>query len=239
MIISGGVHLNTGTVVIMPPKPTLAGSLQFTGGATSHSSSYLSLSPGISITSGSYTIEGWFQLPNFTQAYGILGATADYALSLFIANNTTFTSDSYGGHGALSYTVPTMSTNTWYYFALTRNNSSQETLFLGSTPGGIANRSSTGVLTNNLNYYTSSNSTTDVGTYYGQGWPGYLTNLRVTVGSNVYDPTQTSITVPSAPLTSSGNTKYLMLGNAVTTDGSGTQTVTSHGTITQTSVKPF
>jgi hypothetical protein len=239
MIISNGVNINGGVIFLAPPPSTLAGSLQFTGGATSHSSSYLSLSSGLSITGGPYTIEGWIYLPNFTQAYGILGATSDYALSLFIANNNTFSSDSYGGHGSFSYTVPTMNINTWYYFALTRNSSNQETLFLGSTPGGIASRSSTGVITNNINYFTSSNSTTDVGTYYGQGWPGYLTNLRITVGSNVYDPTQTSIPVPSTSLTSTGNTKYLMLGNAVTTDGSGTQTVTKNGTITQTSVKPF
>jgi len=30
-----------------------------------------------------------------------------------------------------------------------------------------------------------------------------------------------------------------MLGGAVTTDSSGIQTVTSHGTITQSSTKPF
>jgi hypothetical protein len=67
-----------------------------------------------------------------------------------------------------------------------------------------------------------------------------MTNLRVVMGTNVYDPTLTSITVPSTPLTSITNTKYLMLGDSVTSDSSTVQTVTSHGTITQSSsTKPF
>ena len=133
-----------------------------------------------------------------------------------------------------------MTTNKWYYFALVRNSSNQETLFLGSTVGGTATRSTSGVQTNNINYYTSSNPTNDIGTYYGQNWPGYMTNLRVVVGSNPYDPNSTSITVPSAALTAITNTQYLMLGDSVTGDASGTQTVTLHGTITQTSaIKPF
>ena len=36
-----------------------------------------------------------------------------------------------------------------------------------------------------------------------------------------------------------GDTKYLMLGAAVTTDTLGTQTVTNVGTVTQTATKPF
>jgi hypothetical protein len=218
----------------------LAGSLLFAGGSTSHGGSYLSLVPGITISGGAYCIEGWFRLPNFTQAYGIMGANADYGLSLFIANSTTFTTDSYGGRGTFSYTVPTMSINTWYYFALTRNSSNKETLFLGTTAGGTATRSTTGLSTNNLNYNTSGNTTNDIATYYGQEWPGYLTNIRVVNGSTPYDPNLTSITVPYAPLAAITNTQYLMLGDTVTGDASGVQTVTSHGTITQTSsVKPF
>jgi Concanavalin A-like lectin/glucanases superfamily len=222
-------------------RTSLAGSLSFAGGSTSEAGSYLSLSPGITIGSGAYTIEGWFRLPNFTNAYGLMGAnTGSYAMSLFVVNSTTISSDSYGGHGAFSYTVPTMSTNTWYYFALTRNSSNTETLFLGTVPGGAATRSTTGTQTNNINYNAGTTPTNDIGTYYGQEWPGNITNFRVVAGSNVYDPTQTSIAIPNGPLAAITNTKYLMLGGAITTDSSGVQTVTSHGTITQSlSTKPF
>jgi hypothetical protein len=221
----------------------LAGSLAFNGGSSS-SGSYLSMSPGFTMGTGAYTIEGWIYLPNFTSAYGILGnfATPTGPMSLFVTNSTTFSTDSYGGGGSFSYTVPTMSTNTWYYFALTRNASSQSTLFRGTTPGGTAARSSSGIVTDAINYNSGGGNILNIGTYYGQNWPagGYMTNLRIVTGSNVYDPTSTSIAVPYAPLTAVANTKYLMLGNSTTSDASATQTVTTHGTITQTSAtKPF
>jgi Concanavalin A-like lectin/glucanases superfamily len=239
-IVGPGITIGNGVIIYPNGLIPLAGSLSFAGGSTSHGGSYLSLVPGITIGGGAYCIEGWFKLPNFTQAYGIMGANADYGLSLFVGSSTSFTSDSYGGHGAFSYTVPTMSINTWYYFALTRNSSNKETLFLGSTPGGTAARSTTGLATNNLNYNTSGNTTNDIATYYGQEWPGYLTNIRVVNGSTPYDPNLTSITVPNQPLTAITNTQYLMLGDSTTSDASGVQTVTSHGTVTQSSSqKPF
>jgi hypothetical protein len=55
----------------------------------------------------------------------------------------------------------------------------------------------------------------------------------------VYDSTSSTIVAPSAPLASLANSKYLMLGAAVTTDTSGTQTVTNNGTVTQTATVPF
>jgi hypothetical protein len=64
--------------------------------------------------------------------------------------------------------------------------------------------------------------------------------MRITVGTAVYDSSQTTQVNPRGPLTSLLNTKYLMLGAVVTTDSSGTQTVTNNNTVTQTSlVKPF
>jgi hypothetical protein len=39
---------------------------------------------------------------------------------------------------------------------------------------------------------------------------GYMSNLRLVKGSSVYDPTQTTITVPTAPLTAITNTSLLL-----------------------------
>ena len=61
----------------------------------------------------------------------------------------------------------------------------------------------------------------------------------ITVGTAVYNSTSSTVRAPSEPLTSLANTKYLMLGASVTTDTSGTQTVTNNGTVTQTATKPF
>jgi hypothetical protein len=174
-----------------------------------------------------------------------MGANASAGMSLFIVNNTAFTTDSYGGLGQRTYTVPTMLPNVWYYFALTRNAGQTETLFLGSATSTLAYKAtaaaggtsvSGGQQTNTLNY--GANPTNDIGTYYGQAWPGYLTNIRATVGTSVYDPTQASIPVPNAPLSIVTNTQYLMLGSSVTGDASGTQTVTNHSVNTSV-LKPL
>jgi hypothetical protein len=232
MIISNITIANIPYIVDV--KPGIAGSLSFPGGNSG--TNMLVLNPGFTPGAGSYTVEGWIRLPNFTCAYGIVGATATNGLSLFVTNSTTFTTDKYGGGGSFSYTVPTMSANTWYYFALVRS-STTETLFLGTTPGGTATRSSSGTFTNSLNY---SVSTPQIGSYYGQCWPGYMTNLRVVAGTAVYNPSSASITVPSGPLTAISGTQYLMLGASTTTDTSSYNTVTVTGTVTQTSVtKPF
>ena len=95
---------------------------------------------------------------------------------------------------------------------------------------------SDGTQVNTLNYSGVCNN---IGKFYGGYWPGFITNFRATVGTAVYNSTSSTVTAPTAPLTSLANTKYLMLGAAVTTDTSGVQTVTNNGTVTQSATKPF
>ena len=210
---------------------TLAGSLSFPGGVAG--TRMLDLSTGFTLGGGSYTVEGWFRLPDFTNQYALFGANASAGdgngmMNLIVSSSTVIFSDKNGGGGSVSYTTPTMSANTWYHFALTRN-STTEALFLNGTRAGSSQ-------TNALNYTAA---TTRIGMSYVRSWPGLMTNFRAVVGSFVYDPTLTSITVPNAPLTSIANTKYLMLGASVTTDSSGTNTVTNTGSVTTSTSKPF
>ena len=230
----------------------LAGSLQFNG-----SNQFLSLSPGIAIGSGAYTIEGWFyNNANYTSQRGLIAAQhpsgASGALSLFTNDAQSFTLDSYGGLGVRTYTFPsdTLQVNKWQYIILNRNASSQvETMWVGtfvSTSAVVTcNRASTaaggvgisgGTQQNTLNYSGVSNN---IGKFYGGYWPGFITNLQVTVGSAVYNSTNSTVTAPIAPLGGVAGTKYLMLGAAVTTDSANEQTVTNNGTVTQSATKPF
>ena len=62
MILTNGTKLQANYVGVV------SGSLSFSG-----STSYLNLNPGIIIGSGSYTIDGYFNLPNFNNSYGLLG----------------------------------------------------------------------------------------------------------------------------------------------------------------------
>ena len=238
-------------VVIVNYTP-LAGSLQFNG-----TSQFLSLSPGFALSTSAYTIEGWFyNNVNYTSTRALVApqhpSGAVNALSLFTNDAQSFTLDAYGGGGVRTYNFPTntLQINKWHYIILNRNAStSVETMWVGtfvnntsyvtcsratSAAGGTS--VSGGTQVNTLNYSGVCNN---IGKFYGGYWPGFITNFRATVGSAVYDSTNSTVTAPIAPLTSPANTRYLMLGADVTTDTSGVQTVTNNGTVTQSATKPF
>ena len=237
---------NVASSVVYTP---LAGSLQFDPAGAR----YLSLSPGTALSTGAYTIEGWFYNNNdYTAQRALVATDQTGALSLFTNDAQSFTLDKYGGGGARTYTFPssTLQVNQWQYIILNRNAGTQvETMWIGTFVNTSAyvtcNRAtaaaggtsiSGGTQVNNLDYTGVCNW---IGRFYGGYWPGFMTNLRITVGSAVYDSTSSTIVAPSAPLASLANTKYLMLGAAVTTDTSGTQTVTNNNSVAQTSTVPF
>ena len=242
--IGEGISIASAAALYTP----LAGSLQFNG-----SSQYLTMSPGFALGAGAYTIEGWFYNNSTYAAQKAFVATdQSAALSLFNNDAQSFTLDKYGGLGARTYTFPsnTLQVNKWQYIILNRNASTQvETMWVGTfvdTSAAVTCSRATaaaggssiigGTQVNNLDYTGVCNW---IGRFYGGYWPGFITNLRATVGTAVYDSTSSTVTAPVLPLTSLANTKYLMLGAAVTTDTSGTQTVTNVGTVTQTATKPF
>ena len=69
---------------------------------------------------------------------------------------------------------------------------------------------------------------------------GWMTGFKFVVGTALYDPTSTTITVPTSPLTSSNNTKLIILQEPWFYDKTGsTATVTVNGTITVTPFHPY
>ena len=211
------------------PYQTLAGSLLFNG-----SNQTLGLSPGVTFGAGTFTLEGWFYNTSDFNSKGIIGSPVTSptgCMNLYFANNTTITSDKNGGGGSFSYLMATpITTNAWHYLIYNRNAD-------GLTAVYIDGVRCTSTSTDTLNYNTATDT---VSRYYGGYWPGYWTNMRMTIGTAVYNSSLTTQVNPRGPLTSLGNTKYLMLGAVVTTDSSGTQTVTNNNAVTQTSlVKPF
>ena len=231
----------------------LAGSLQFVPAGAR----YLSLSPGFALSTGAYTIEGWFyNNQDYTSQRALVApqhpSGASGALSLFTNDAQSFTLDAYGGLGVRTYNFPasTLQVNQWHYIILNRNASTQvETMWVGTFVNNTSlvtcNRATScaggtsvsgGTQVNTLNYSGVCNN---IGKFYGGFWPGFITNLRATVGTAVYNSTDSTVTAPTQPLTSLANTKYLMLGAAVTTDTSGVQTVTNNNSVTQSATKPF
>jgi len=221
----------TATPTLTPsptPYQTLEGSLLFNG-----SNQSLGLSPGVTFGAGAFTLEGWFYNNSNFNSKGVVGSPVSSptgCMNLYFANNTTISSDKNGGGGAFSYTMATViTTNAWHYLIYNRNSD-------GTTAVYIDGVRCTATSLDTLNYNTATDT---IGRYYGGYWPGYWTNMRMTIGTAVYNSNLTTQSTPRGPLTSLANTKYLMLGAVVTTDSSGTQTVTNTNGVTQTSVKPF
>ena len=210
------------------PYTTLAGSLQFNG--TNQS---LSLSPGVTFGAGAFTLEGWFYNNSLFTNKGIVGSPVTSpvgCLNLYFANGTTITSDRNGGGGSFSYTTSSSITaNAWHYLIYNRNADGTTAVYIDGVRAG-------GTQSDTLNYSTATDT---IGRFYGGYWPGYWTNMRMTIGTAVYNSNLTTQSTPREPLTSLANTKYLMLGAVVTTDSSGTQTVTNNNGVTQTSTEPF
>ena len=234
-----------------PVYTPLAGSLQFNGSIQS-----LGISPGCVLSTTAYTIEGWFQTNgpiDYATQMGLVGTDQSNALSLFNNDAESFTLDRYGGGGARTYTFPTntLQGNTWQYIILNRNSDQRETMWVGTfvnTSSYVTcNRAiaaaggssiSGGTQINNLDYAGPCNL---IGQYYSGYWYGYITNLRITVGTPMYDSNNSTVIAPTAPLNPllTGQTEYLMLGADITTDSSGTQTVTNNGGVTLNAGKPF
>ena len=176
---------------------TYSGSVYFNG-----STDYLSFS-GITFGTNAYTIEFWFYSTSFSTYWGTLSTGNVNALSVRIINTTTIAVDQFGV-SASNFTVPTMNPNTWNHVVAVRNLSNATTIFLN----GI--RSSSGAVTMSNNY---SGSTNNVGLVSSNYFPGYISNMRAINGASIYDPTQTTITVPTQPLTAVTSTSLLLLGS--------------------------
>jgi len=204
------------------PVPSSA---QFSG------SNWLSFSPGVTIGAGAYTVEGWAYFSTASLP-GVMLSTltaGNGGFTLLIFDSTTIRIDR-NGVASDSYTVPTMASNTWHHIAATRDASGNQTVFVNGV------RSTTGTITNNSNF---SGVSAGIGKFNtgGQWWyTGYFSNIRAVVGSNVYDPTQSTITVPTGTLPVVANTRLLLQGLA---DASGTQTITNNSSVALSGTYPF
>jgi hypothetical protein len=193
------------------------------------------MTPGISVGANAFTFDGWFRLKDVPKIkdtdpymYTLFGSTSgDRPMSVMLADPTTVRFQSFGCC-SLDFTVPKLSTGIWYHLVMVRDGSKNMTVFLNGT------RSSSGIIQNTSDL----NNNIGLSGYIGRNpdqnrFNGFLSNVRMVTGSALYEPTQSSITVPTAPLSSVTNTKLLLLANSaatVATDASSTQTLSANGT---------
>ena len=207
------------------------------GSLTFSSSNYLSLSAPQTIGTQAFTFECFF----YTASNGLqtlLGASSTGGMSIWLLGDgtnpvTTIQIDrSYVD--AAQYTVSPITINTWHHIAVTRDSSNNMSVFLDGVKA-------TGSTSNATDYTAPSGF---IGAVAGSAYyfTGYLTQIKLAVGSNYYNPTASSISVPTTSLTTSANTKLLLTvatSGAYLTDISGTQTISNIGVVTYGTVSPF
>jgi hypothetical protein len=222
---------------ISPTGKTIIGSTTVASSLSFSSNSYLSLSAAQTIGTQSFTFECFF----YTASNGlqtILGASAGGGMSIWLlgdgANPVTTIQIDRSMTDAAQYTVSPITINTWHHIAVTRDSSNNMSVFLDGVKA-------TGSASNTANYTAASGL---IGAVWSSSYffTGYLTQIKLTVGSNYYNPTAASISVPTAPLTTSANTKLLLIvatSGAFLTDISGTQTISNIDGVAFSTSGPF
>jgi len=210
---------------------TSSGSLTFSG------SNYLSLSAPQTIGTQAYTFECFF----YTASNGlqtILGASSSGGMSIWLLgdgiNPVTIIQIDRSYVDAAQYTVSPITLNTWHHIAVTRDSLNNTSVFVDGAKAA-------GPTPNTANYSGASGL---IGAVWSSPYffTGYLTQIKLAVGSNYYDPTAISIAVPTSLLTTSANTTLLLTAaasGAYLTDTSGIQTVSNVGAVTYNTFSPL
>jgi len=200
---------DTRVVAFSPFNPTSSWSAATYGGSGyfDGSGDYLTAPNNAAFSLGStsqFTIEGWFFAnslsggPVLLARYDAGAGEPGYLIRLF--DSTTFRLY-FNTNGVYNYTT-TINTNSWNHFAVVRNGATLSTYLNGSRIG------QTTTFTN----FTDSTANFEIGAITSGVQPltGYMSSVRVVKGTAVYDVTQTSITIPTTPLTAITNTSLLL-----------------------------
>ena len=160
---------------------------------------------GSAVGSSQFSFECWFYATSgFASIQAMFGpnSATNGGISIRLASATSIRIDRLGV-GDSQFTVPTMVTNQWYHLVACRDASNNTTVFLNGT------RSSTGTIADSYSYGNAASIS-----YLNSSTPfpftGYIAGAKIVVGSTPYDPTQTSITVPTSPSTVTTNTQLLL-----------------------------
>ena len=225
--IDNSVNTFAVTVLATPsvqPFAPFAPQFQYTQGGIGGSGyfdgtgDFLSLASNAAFTvgTGNLTIEAWIYVTSLSQTFqGILSGRADVAsnfpgLGLVIDNSQLFFTILNVGSGLRdSATVPL---NQWVHVVGVRSGTNAA-LFVNGVRKASSTNSENGTSSDMVvgRYYPATNN------YY---FSGYISGARLVKGTAVYDPTQTTITVPTAPPTAITNTSLLLnFTNAGIIDG--------------------
>lgn len=191
----------------------------FTSGSIQVNSTSVNPQVNSSLGTGAFTVEGWYYPTTSLTgknarilSYGRDSAGGDTTWDLYINNGTALvwnrintTATTYSGNY-------TFTTNNWYHLVVCRDSSGNLALFVNGTrvffQAGV---------TTDYTYVAGSQSNHYIGaSYNGTTWSyalGYYSNIRVIKTATAYDPTQSTLTVPTQPLTATAQTIMLLLSS--------------------------
>ena len=235
--IIGVKNINMSAAGSPPPPPQTYYSNLFDG-----SGDYITLGTGLSgldFGSGDFTVEAWVYRNASALQVVFIGQAdmASIAGSSYAFYVGTTVSDVYIGSTGYGITSPNPATGSWVHVAWVRSGGVYSS-YAGGTR--IGNRSD--LSTGSINVGSSAVPPAIGGYGNGAGAQinGYISNLRIVKGTAVYDPTQASITVPTAPLTAISGTSLLTCKSATIVDeGPSSLTLTVVGNVAVSTQNPF
>ena len=202
---------------------------------------YLRLASNAAFTvgTGDLTIEAWVYITSFgggaTAGYnGIISGrllTTEYPGLGLVLDNYKFSFTIFNNSAALIDSVQAP-TNQWVHVVGVRSGTNAA-LFVN----GVRKASST-------NSENGTSSVMIIGRFYDATddyyFNGYISNARLVKGTAVYDPTQTTLTVPTTPLTAITNTSLLTCqSNRFVDNSTNNFTLTANGNVAVQPFSPF
>jgi hypothetical protein len=177
---------------------------------------YINQSSGTDLGSGSFTWECWLNpsvnnQPIATKRASDGALTGSWMIATDSSNNLYISAVTGSGPTYTTSGTP-VTLNVWNHLAIVRNSSNVLSIYINGT------RAYTGTVTYNWTcsqiFFLGTNGNTG-GTFPGGGGltggiNGYVSNFRIVQNTAVYDPTLSSLTVPTSPLTAISGTSLLI-----------------------------
>jgi hypothetical protein len=184
----------------------------------------------LGLGTGDFTSEMWLYPTNWNNTYVFPYATAATgSTGLMVGKFTTdFVVRGNNDSNQLTYgTLPAL--NTWTHIAVVRS---------GTTLSMYFNGTRVATATNSYSFGAAAVSLGSDG--FGSDFAGYMSNVRLVKGTAVYDPTQSTLTVPTTPLTAISGTSLLTCQSNRFVDSSASPlTITVNGTPSVQRFNPF
>lgn len=175
--------------------------------------------------SGSFTVECWVNLQNYTTDGIVTKRRTDTLLTgswgIFVTTSGFIRFQGVGWASTYTATTNAIPLNIWTHIAVSRSGTN-----LSVYVNGVRVINVTDSYDYTCSAYTiiklggNSGGNYPSGTALRFGFDGAISNVRIVQGAAVYDPTSTSFTVPTSPLTAVSGTSLLTCQNGTMKDNS-------------------